>query len=59
MPTITSTPKTSAEQEAEEAVTQANEDLDDQGDVAADDAGGTAAGHRVQEALDQTPRAPD
>lgn len=59
MPTINSTPEKSLEQEAEEAATQANPDLKDQGDIAADDAGGTAVGHRVEEALEKTPRAPD
>jgi hypothetical protein len=59
MPTINASPEKSLEQEAEEAVTKANTDLKDQGDIAADDAGGTAAGHRVEEALEKTPRAPD
>ncbi|WP_297512844.1 hypothetical protein [uncultured Caulobacter sp.] len=52
-------PRDPSEEQAEEAVTQANDDLNDQGDIAADDAGGTAAGHRVQDALEKTPRAPD
>lgn len=59
MPTVTSTPDKTSQDKAEAAVAEANKDLNDQGDIAADDAGGTAAGHRVQEALDQTPRAPD
>jgi len=57
MPTPNSTD--SEDQKAEDAITQANQDLNDQGDIAADDAGGTAAAHRVQDALDKTPRAPD
>jgi hypothetical protein len=59
MPTINASPEKSREQEAEEAVTKANTDLKDQGDIAADDAGGTAAGHRVEEALNKTQVPPD
>jgi len=47
------------EEKAEEAITQANNDLEDQGDIAADDAGGTAAAHRVDEALEKAQGAPD
>lgn len=57
MPTLNATDP--QDQKAEDAITKANQDLNDQGDIAADDAGGTAVGHRVQEALDETPRAPD
>jgi hypothetical protein len=46
------TDKTS-EKEAE-AITKANSDLNDQGDIAADDAGGTAVAHRVEDALEKT-----
>jgi hypothetical protein len=59
MPTVSSTPDKSSEDKAAEAVTQANTDLNDQGDIAADDAGGTAAAHRVDEALGRTPPTPD
>lgn len=48
-----------SDEKAAEAVTQANEDLNDQGDIAADDAGGTAAAHRVEEALGRAPPTPD
>jgi hypothetical protein len=54
MPTINANDD---EKNAEEAITKANQDLNDQGDIAADDAGGTAAAHRLQEALEK--RAPD
>jgi hypothetical protein len=47
MPTINASPEKSLEQEAEEAVTKANTDLKDQGDIAADDAGATALAERV------------
>ncbi len=47
------------EEKTEEAVTKANTDLNDQGDIAADDAGGTAAAHRVQDAIAKTNAAPD
>lgn len=47
-----STPRDKSEEEAEAAITEANNDLNDQGDIAADDAGGTAIGHRVQEAVE-------
>jgi hypothetical protein len=59
MPTINSTHPDDKRQddEAAEAVTKANQDLDDQGDIAADDAGGTAAAHRAEAALEK--RAPD
>ena len=57
MPTINSTDP--QDQKAQEAITKANQDLNDQGDIAADDAGGTAAAHRAEEALEKTPRAPD
>lgn len=40
------------EDEQEDALTNAPTDRQDQGDIAADDAGGTAIGHRVQEALE-------
>lgn len=53
------TPTEPDDQKAEEAITQANQDLNDQGDIAADDAGGTAAAHRVEEALGRTPPTPD
>ncbi|MET3665405.1 hypothetical protein [Caulobacter sp. 1776] len=56
MPTINANDQ---DEKAEEAVTKANTDLKDQGDIAADDAGGTAAAHRVDEALSKTPIAPD
>lgn len=36
---------------------EANAELEDQGDIAADDAGATAAAHRVEEALNK--RTPD
>lgn len=55
MPTINSTDP--QDQKAQEAVTKANQDLNDQGDIAADDAGGTAVAHRVEEA--QEKRTPD
>lgn len=45
------------ETKAEEAITKANQDLNDQGEIAADDAGGTAVAHRVEEALEK--RTPD
>jgi len=57
MPTINSTDP--QDQKAQETITKANQDLNDQGDIAADDAGGTAAAHRAEEALEKTPRAPD
>jgi hypothetical protein len=43
-----------SDEKAAEAVTKANTDLNDQGDIAADDAGATAAAHRVEEALAKT-----
>lgn len=52
------TDKVSEDKTAED-ITQANEDLNDQGDIAADDAGGTAAAHRAEEALGRTPPTPD
>jgi hypothetical protein len=53
MPDINSTD----DDKTAEAITKANQDLNDQGDIAADDAGGTAAAHRVEEALEE--KAPD
>jgi hypothetical protein len=47
------------QEKTEEAITKANIDLEDQGDIAADDAGGTAAAHRVDEALEKAQGAPD
>jgi hypothetical protein len=41
------------EDETREALEKAQADRQDQGDIAADDAGATAIGHRVQEALEQ------
>lgn len=55
---MSDTDKTSDEKAAE-AITKANNDLNDQGDIAADDAGGTAAAHRVDEALEKAQGAPD
>lgn len=54
-----SKPDKMSEEKAEEAITKANTDLSDQGDIAADDAGGTAAAHRVDEALEKARGAPD
>jgi hypothetical protein len=48
-----------SEEKLEEAITKANQDLNDQGDIATGDAGGTAIGHRVEEALAKTPPTPD
>jgi hypothetical protein len=59
MPTVSSTPDKISEEKAQEAITKANTDLNDQGDIAADDAGGTAAGHRIDEALEKARGAPD
>jgi len=39
--------------ELQDAVAEASTDRRDQGDIAADDAGATAIGHRVQEALEE------
>jgi len=55
MPTVSSNP----DKMSEEAITKANTDLKDQGDIAADDAGGTAAAHRVEDALEKAQGAPD
>ena len=59
MPTVSSNPDKKSEEQAAEAITKANTDLNDQGDIAADDAGGTAAAHRVDEALEKAQGAPD
>jgi hypothetical protein len=59
MPTVNSAPDKISEEKAAEAITKANTDLNDQGDIAADDAGGTAAAHRVDEALEKAQGAPD
>jgi hypothetical protein len=40
------------DQEQRDALAEASTDRQDQGDIAADDAGGTAIGHRVHEALE-------
>lgn len=52
---MTDTPKPTDEEIRDAA--QANAQLEDQGDIAADDAGATAAAHRIEEALNK--RAPD
>ena len=59
MPTDSANPDKISDEKAAEAVTKANQDLNDQGDIAADDAGGTAAAHRVDEALETAQGAPD
>lgn len=41
------------DQERQDALAEASTDRRDQGDIAADDAGGTAIGHRLQEALEE------
>lgn len=41
------------DQEEQDALAKASTDRRDQGAIAADDAGATAIGHRVQEALEQ------
>lgn len=56
MPT---TNPTDTDEKTADAITKANTDLNDQGDIAADDAGGTAAAHRVEAALEKGVGAPD
>lgn len=41
------------EDKAQDALAEASTDRRDQGDIAADDAGATAIGHRVQAALEE------
>lgn len=55
MPAINSTQPDARDpdEKTADAITKANTDLNDQGDIAADDAGGTAAAHRVEEALEK------
>lgn len=41
------------DQDQQDALAEASTDRQDQGDIAADDAGATAIGHRVQAALEE------
>ncbi|WP_304272712.1 hypothetical protein [Caulobacter segnis] len=41
------------EDKSQDALAEASTDRQDQGDIAADDAGATAIGHRVQAALEE------